>query len=417
MSLGKGFLFVGASFLALLTGLVVAGETPSSSKEKDAAKAKAAADSKLPAAADTKAPAAAGESVEQLIGQLDATDYDSREAACGKLAAKGKAAIAALEKAAAHGNLEVASRAATVLGKLLKSSDAATAKAATDALQRLADGDSPAAARKAKAILDKNNGLKNNGQGMNGQGGIIVPGNGFGGRIIINGGQLNIGGGATMRTMSVKNVNGVKEITATEDGKTVKIEDDPAKGIKIEVTEKQNGKEVTKKYEAKNAEDLKKNQPAGYELFKKYGGEQQQGMGAVQLQIQVGGGGNLPIPNAIPGMPNVPPQPGLPLQPGQLKPGQLRPGQLQPGQLQPGQLKPGQAIPLPGALGATAPLGNHQKQVEVATVVVKHLATQLEKLQKAEACKDASPESKAELKKQIDELSKRLQDVRGQLDK
>ena len=74
--------------------------------------------------------------------------------------------------------------------------------------------------------------------------------------------------------MSVKNINGVKEISASEDGKTVKIKDDPAQGIKIELTEKQNGKEVTKKYDAKNVEELKKKQPAGYELYKKYGDEQ-----------------------------------------------------------------------------------------------------------------------------------------------
>ena len=46
---------------------------------------------------------------------------------------------------------------------------------------------------------------------------------------------------------------------------------------------------------------------------------------------------------------------------------------------------------------------------------MKHLATKLEQLQKAEACKSASAEAKAELRKQIDELSKRLSDVRGQL--
>ncbi len=294
MSLGKGFQLLGASSLVLLTQLVVAGEAPSSSK-------------------NDAAPAAASESVEQLIGQLDAADYDTREAACGKLAAKGKAAIAALEKAAANGNLEVSSRAATILGKLLKSSDEATEKAATDALQRLAEGDSPAAARKAKSILDKKN-MKNNAPG------IVVPGNGFGGQIIINGGQLNIGGGAAMRTMSVKNVNGVKEITATEDGKTVKIQDDPAKGIKVELTEKQNGKEVTKKYDAKNVDDLKKNQPAGYELYKKYGGEQP-GNAVMQFRIQAGAGNLLPVPgNAIPAVPAVPLQPALPLQPGQRRP-------------------------------------------------------------------------------------------------
>ena len=47
--------------------------------------------------------------------------------------------------------------------------------------------------------------------------------------------------------------------------------------------------------------------------------------------------------------------------------------------------------------------------------MVKNLSSRLERLQKAEACKKASPESKAELKKQIDELSKRIEDLRGQL--
>ena len=297
MSLGKGFLFLGVSFLALLAGSVVAGETAPSSKKDGAVPAAKAAAKDVKPAADGKLPAT-GESVEQLIAQLDAPKYNDRETASEKLAAKGKAAIAALEKAAATGNLEVSSRAATVLGKLLKSSDEAVESAATEALQRLADSDSPAAARKAKSILDKKDGLKNNGPGLNGQGGIVLPGNGFGGQIIINGGQLNIGGGAGMRTMSVKNVNGVKETTVTEDGKTVKIQDDPAQGIKVELAEKQDGKEVTKKYEAKNVEDLKKHHPAGYELYKKYGSEQQ-GNGILQLRIQAGAG-NLQIPgNAI----------------------------------------------------------------------------------------------------------------------
>ena len=133
MSLGKGFLVVGVGSLVLLTRLVVAGETvPAAAAAKGNA---AAAEKDAKPAATTESPAA-GESVEQLIEQLDSADYDTREAACGKLAAKGKAAIAALEKAAANGNLEVSSRATTVLGKLLKSSDEATEKAATEALQR-----------------------------------------------------------------------------------------------------------------------------------------------------------------------------------------------------------------------------------------------------------------------------------------
>jgi hypothetical protein len=374
--------------MALLAGLVLADDAAKAipaDKERTAAKPATGAAEAKPA--DGAESPAAGESIEQLIEQLDAAEFKDREAACAKLTAKGKDAIPALEKAAANGNLEVSSRAATILGKLLKSSDEATENAALKSLHNLADGDSPAAARKAKSILEKKDGLKDNGQGMNMPGGIILPGNGFGGRIIINGGQLNIGGGATMKTMSVKNINGVKEIETSEDGKTVKIQDDPAQGIKIEVTEKENGKETAKKYEAKNVEDLKKNHPAGYELFKKYGGEQQ-GNG-MQLNMNLQGA----IPgNAMPALPLLPAMPAMPVIPGQAQP------------LVPGQAVPGGFVPQTG-----------RSQIEAATRLAKNLSIRLERLQKAEAYKDATPESKAELKKQIEELSKRLDDVRGQL--
>jgi len=360
MSMAKIFLAIGVGCLALLTRLVMADETVPV----------AAAPGRVAAEKVTKPTA--GESVEQLIGQLDSAEFDTRESASGKLAAKGKSAVTALEKASAGGNLEVSSRATGVLGKLLNSSDDATEKAAAEALQRLADGDNPAAGRKAKSILEKKNGLKNNTPG------IVVPGAfggpRFGGQIIINGGQLIIGGGGGMRTMSAKNVNGVKEINATEDGKTVKIQDDPARGIKIELTEKQNGNETTKKYEAKNVEELKKKLPAGYELYKKYVGDQAAN-GALQLPIQAGGG-NLLVPgNAIPAVPLQPAAPVLP---------------------------------------AAVPQADSQ-QVVVVTQLARHLSARIEQLQRAESFKNSSPESRAELKKQIDELSKRLKELRGQL--
>ena len=93
----------------------------------------------------------------------------------------------------------------------------------------------------------------------------------------------------------------------------MKIVDDPAQGIKIEMTEKQNGKEVTKKYEAKNVEELKKKMPAGYDIYKKYG--EQGGNGALQVQmgIQIGGG-NLPVP-ALPATGPTAAQPAVPAPP------------------------------------------------------------------------------------------------------
>ena len=196
------------------------------------------------------------------------------------------------------------------VGKLLKSADEATENAANDALQRLADGDSPAAARKAKSILDKKNGLTNNAPGMTTcrAGQRLRRANHHQRR------ATEYRRRGCMRTMSVKNVNGVKEINASEDGKTVKIKDDPAQGIKVELTEKQNGKEVTKKYEAKNVEELKKKHPAGYELYKKYIGEQP-GNGVMQFRIQAGAEifRSRPCPRIPPAASRL--QPALPLQP------------------------------------------------------------------------------------------------------
>ncbi len=333
----------------------------------------------------------------------------------------------------ANGDLEVSSRATNVLGEMLNSSDDATETAASEALQRLADGDRPAAARKAKTLLNKKNGVSN-------MPGVAIPGNGFGGQIIINGGQLNIGGGGgvAVRTLSVKNVNGIKEINAVDDGKTVKILDDPAQGIKVELTQKENGKEVTKKYEAKNVEELKK-LPAGYDLYKKYVGEQ----GGNGIVVRAAGGILLPG-NAVPVPVPVPvpaPVPAIPVQPANPPQGAI-PAVPQPQPMIPAPAAPAAPIarphsqpmipaPAPGAtvpqaqtrplvpapataLAATA-VQRDNLLVESSTRIVKSLSTRLEQLQKADACKNASPESKAELKKQIDELSKQLEAVRGQL--
>jgi hypothetical protein len=342
-------------------------------------------------------PASHSGSVDQLIEQLDSADFAKRESACGDLAAKGKEAIPALEKAAVKGDLEVSSRALTVLDKLLKSSDDKTSKAAEDSLNRLAEGDSPAAARKAKSILDKKNGVatNNNNNPFPPNGGMLMPGGFGGGRIIINGGMLQIGGGAAVKSLSVSNNNGVREIKATDGDKTVKIEDDPANGIKIECTDKVNGKDVTKKYEAKNVDELKKKQPEGYKLYKEYG-EQQGNMGAVQVQI--GAAPLLPMqPGAMPAMPMMPAMPPMPAVP---------PKPLQPGN----GLAP--FFPLPGA----APAPANGVQLDIAAKKLKVISAQLDTLLKNEAIKNASAEQKAELKKQIDELTQRADELRKRLD-
>jgi hypothetical protein len=101
----------------------------------------------------------------------------------------------------------------------------------------------------------------------------------------------------------MKDVNGVKEIQVEESGKKVKINDDPAKGIKLEVTETKDGKETTQKYEAKDAAELKTKHPEAHKLYEEYTKQ--------PAGIQIRG---FAVPGAIPpgAIPAIPVLPGAP---------------------------------------------------------------------------------------------------------
>ena len=75
--------------LVLLASWAIADDAPSAGNEKLSAES---------TAKDVKSSAANPESA-ALIEQLDSPDFDTREQACAKLAALGKAATEALEKA------------------------------------------------------------------------------------------------------------------------------------------------------------------------------------------------------------------------------------------------------------------------------------------------------------------------------
>jgi hypothetical protein len=219
---------------------------------------------------------ASAEGIDELIKQLDADQYSQRQDAQEALIAIGKPAIEAVSQAATAGSLEVTSRSIDILKKLYQSSDEATKAAAEAALQKLADGDHPSSARRAKAVLKPK---QEAGQG--------VPG---AGRVIIGGAQFNILGGN--KRVSVKTVNGVKTIEVQEGDKKTKIVSDPQQGIKAEVTTKKDGKETTEKIEAKNADELKKKNKEVYDLYQQYAKNNAMG----QIQIQIGNIAGRAIP-------------------------------------------------------------------------------------------------------------------------
>jgi len=271
-----------------------------------------------PAGANTEAKTAevqnsgtpSNEEIAKLVAQLNAERYADRQTASEKLEAIGRPAISELAKAAVGESLEANVRAIELLAKFLESSDAATKEAAKAALETIAKSDRQAAAGRAKDALSAEESQRNPQNAPQGQGQI--------GQIIVGARPIQIGpGGFTQK--SVKVVNGVKQIDVSGGGKTIKINDSPKDGIKIEVTKKnKEGKEETEKYEAKDAAELKKKQPEGYKIYKEHGDDAVRAFGIAQMQIQVGPGGGIQVlpqpgqPGNLPLMPGVPKVLGVP---------------------------------------------------------------------------------------------------------
>jgi hypothetical protein len=328
-------------------------------------------------AGEEKAPATtqastapADADIAKAVKQLDSERFADRQAASEKLEAAGKAAIGALEKAALGDSLEVTTRTIELLQKFGKSPDDATKEAARAALERLAKSDRPAGSRAQEALKTL--------QPAQGQGLVLGPGvtivggvPGIVGNIQIQGGTVQIGGGVSR--ISISNVNGVKRIEADENGKKVRIDDDPQNGIKMEVTTRKDGKDITEKYEAKNADELKKNFPEAHKLYKQYSEGIGGNMGAIQVRVGAG--------NAI-------------------------------------QIGGGPVATQPAAAAAMPPgLGARDVPIEVTTAMMKHLAEQLQALRNGDRLKNAPASERENLKKQAEELKRQISDLEKQLEK
>jgi hypothetical protein len=207
----------------------------------------------------------------ELVKQLDSALYAERQAATEELSKAGRDAIPALIKAAGSKRREVATRAVRILGQHFENVEPLKEEAKA-ALEKIAAGKNPVAARLARKTLDPPKPPP------------VAPG-----RLqVLGGGQIQIqiravaGNGRRVQT---RIVNGVKQIEAEEKGRRVKIVDDPNNGIKIEITEKKDGKETTKRFEAKDANDLKKQSPEAHKVYEQY---TKQGIQVRGLQLQPG---------------------------------------------------------------------------------------------------------------------------------
>jgi len=248
------------------------------------------------------------ERIDALIKQLDDANFNKRQAASVQLARGGRQVAEALEKAAQGDSREVTTRSIDVLKKLMESDDGETKAAAKAAMENLAKCDKPAAAKRAQEILNPKP--------------EPAPEQPFpGGGIRIGGGQIQLQmnvqaiGGKGVKRVTIKQVNGVKDIDVAEGDRKIKIHDDPNQGIKVQITEKKDGKEETSKYEAKDADELKKKHPEAHKIYEEY--TKKNAGGAIQIQgIQIGPGGGIQIkPGKVPAIPLPPQIQAVPKQP------------------------------------------------------------------------------------------------------
>jgi hypothetical protein len=210
--------------------------------------------------------------LEGLIQQMDADKFSERKSASDELTDMGSVAIPALKEATSSSSREVAMRAFSILERHLEDGDTETKELAKAALEDLSAGEGQVA-RRAKEVL-KPKPAPNQVAQIFGPGRIVI------GAPAVARIQIRQAGG-NGRRIQVRVVNGVKDITVEENGKKVRIQDDPNNGIKLEVTEKKDGKETTKKYEAKNAAELKKKHPDAYKIYEKHGKQN----GGIQIRV------------------------------------------------------------------------------------------------------------------------------------
>ncbi len=219
-----------------------------------------------------------GSAIEQaaeLIEQLDAPEFARRQEASRKLTEAGTTLFPEIEKAAQGGSREVASRAIEILRSHFQGGDETTKKAARASLERLAASGNPSAAQRAKDALNPQPEPADAGNlnGINPAMIQLMQQRAIQQQQLMRlqmPGRINPAPGQVVRRTSMRTVNGQREIEEQNGNKITKVRDVPGGGIEGQVTETINGKETTRKVEAKDLDDLKKKDNELAQFYERY---------------------------------------------------------------------------------------------------------------------------------------------------
>jgi hypothetical protein len=191
--------------------------------------------------------------IANVVQQLEHDTFAERQAASKILSEAGAAALPHLENTAANGSREAAGRALEIVKQHFETGDAELKGNAREVLTRLARNDNIATAQRARNVLDPPRtsmlpiGAVPNARGLP----FIAPQ------------QLT-------RTQMTTEINGRREIEVRENGRKTKIQTLPNGQIQFEFTEPINGRDVTRKIEAKDLSELKRKDAEAGQLYELY---------------------------------------------------------------------------------------------------------------------------------------------------
>jgi len=199
------------------------------------------------------ASAAALDPISAIIQQLEHDTFAERQAASKILSEAGASALPHLENTAANGSREAASRAMDIVKSHFENGDTELKSNARGVLTRLAKNDNVATAQRARNVLDPpRTSMLPIGAMPNARGLPFIPPQ-----------QLT-------RTHMTSEINGRREVEVRENGRKTKIQTLPDGRIQFEFTEPVNGREVTRKIEAKDLGELRRKDVEAGQLYDLY---------------------------------------------------------------------------------------------------------------------------------------------------
>ena len=264
-----------------------------------------------PSVTETPATPEIREQIGQWIADWDAPQFGKRQAATQRLLKAGQAAFPQLLEAARHPSREVSERALDVLEQHHRLGDAAIKEAAGEALRKLAGPEDAAAldrvARAARAALRPANDANNPGLARVNAAALIQArlnagrARAIAGNIGVANGGIRVNGGIA-RSISVSDINGSKKIQIREKERSVSIDLPRGGPIALELTETKDGKSTTRKFEAKDLDELKQKHPEAHKVYEEFAPM----FGGVRTPPAAP---PAPIPAATPPAPATPPTP------------------------------------------------------------------------------------------------------------